>query len=142
MNLQIYPVIIVSILGISDTQKCVSFQTLIAIVIICSIHTIQANGPVVFFVYYQINLGRPIKCLGNMSKICSFIQYTLFSSAGKESACNAGDLGSIPGLRRSPGEGNGYHSSILAWRIPWTVQSVELQSWTQLSDFHTHTHCV
>ena len=31
-----------------------------------------------------------------------------WGSAGKESACNAGDLGSIPGLRRSPGEGNGY----------------------------------
>ena len=30
------------------------------------------------------------------------------SSAGKESACNAGDLGSIPGLGRSPGEGKGY----------------------------------
>ena len=29
-------------------------------------------------------------------------------SAGKESACSAGDLGSIPGLGRSPGEGNGY----------------------------------
>ena len=29
-------------------------------------------------------------------------------SAGKESACNAGDLGLIPGLRRSPGEGNDY----------------------------------
>ena len=29
------------------------------------------------------------------------------SSAGKESACPAGDLGSIPGLRRSPGEGHG-----------------------------------
>ena len=29
-------------------------------------------------------------------------------SAGKESACNAGDLGSIPGLERSPGEGKGY----------------------------------
>jgi len=29
-------------------------------------------------------------------------------SAGKESACNAGDLGSIPGLVRFPGEGNGY----------------------------------
>ena len=28
------------------------------------------------------------------------------SSAGKESACSAGDLGSIPGLGRSPGEGN------------------------------------
>ena len=81
--------------------------------------------------------------------------------AGKESACNAGDLGFIPGSGRSPGEGIGYplqyswaslvaqlvknppamretwvrflgwedvlekgtatHSSILAWRIPWTV---------------------
>ena len=29
-------------------------------------------------------------------------------SDGKESACNAGDLGSIPGLGRSPGEGKGY----------------------------------
>ena len=30
----------------------------------------------------------------------------LGGSVGKESACNAGDLGSIPGLERSPGEGN------------------------------------
>ena len=29
-------------------------------------------------------------------------------SAGQESSCNAGDLGSIPGLGRSPGEGKGY----------------------------------
>ena len=29
-------------------------------------------------------------------------------STGKESACNAGDLGSIPGLGRPPGEGKGY----------------------------------
>ena len=29
-------------------------------------------------------------------------------SEGKESACNAGDLGSVPGLGRSPGEGNSY----------------------------------
>ena len=83
------------------------------------------------------------------------------SSVGKESTCNAGDPGSIPGLGRSPGEGVGYplqyswaslvaqlvknlpamwetwvrslgwedplekgkatHSSVLAWRIPWTV---------------------
>ena len=40
--------------------------------------------------------------------------------ASKESACNAGDLGSITGLGRSPGEGTATHSSILAWRIPWT----------------------
>ena len=43
-------------------------------------------------------------------------------SDGKESACNSGDLGSIPGSGRSPGEGNGPHSSILAWRIPWIEQ--------------------
>ena len=30
------------------------------------------------------------------------------SSVGKESACNTGDLGSIPGLGKCPGEGNGY----------------------------------
>ena len=39
-------------------------------------------------------------------------------SDGNESACSAGDLGSISGLRRSPGEGKGDHSSVLAWRIP------------------------
>ena len=43
-------------------------------------------------------------------------------SAGKESACNARDLGSIPELGRSSGEGNGTHSSVLAWRIPWTEE--------------------
>ena len=31
-----------------------------------------------------------------------------YGSAGKESACNVGDLGLIPGLGRSPGEGKGY----------------------------------
>ena len=41
-------------------------------------------------------------------------------SAGKVSACNVGDLGLIPELRRSPAEG-ATHSSILDWRIPWTV---------------------
>ena len=42
-------------------------------------------------------------------------------SAGNESACNVGDLGSIPGLGRSPEEGKGTHSSVLAWRIPQNV---------------------
>ena len=64
------------------------------------------------------------------------------SSGGKESACSAGDLGSIPGLGRSPGEGKATHSSILAWRIPWTVQSAESQSQTRLSDFHLHLTAV
>ena len=38
------------------------------------------------------------------------------------------DLGSIPGSGRYPGEGNGYHSSILAWRIPSTEEPGGLQS--------------
>ena len=39
-------------------------------------------------------------------------------SDGKEPACNAGDLNSIPGLERSLEEVMATHSSILAWRIP------------------------
>ena len=39
-------------------------------------------------------------------------------SVGRESTCNVGDLGSIPGLGRSPGKGYGNPPSILAWRIP------------------------
>ena len=42
-------------------------------------------------------------------------------SAGKESACNEGDLSSIPGLGDALEKGKATHSSILAWRIPWTV---------------------
>ena len=47
------------------------------------------------------------------------------SSDSKESACNTGDVDSIPGLGRSPGEGKGF--STLAWRIPWTTQSMRSQ---------------
>ena len=60
-------------------------------------------------------------------------------SDGQESACSAGDPGSIPGLGISTGEGESYHFSILAWRIPWTeepggLQSMGSQSQTQLRD--------
>ena len=50
------------------------------------------------------------------------------SSVGKESACSAGDPGSIPGLGRSPGEGNGNPRGILAWEISWTEEPGGLQS--------------
>ena len=40
---------------------------------------------------------------------------------GEDSASNVGDLGSIPGLGRSPGEGKGYPLQYSGWRIPWTV---------------------
>ena len=39
-------------------------------------------------------------------------------SDSKASACNVGDLNSIPGLGRSPGGGMATHSNILAWKIP------------------------
>ena len=45
----------------------------------------------------------------------------------KNLSANAGDTSLIPGSRRSPGEGNGSHSIILAWRIPWTEEPGGLQ---------------
>ena len=60
-------------------------------------------------------------------------------SAGKESACNAGDLGSILGLGRPPGEGKGYplQYSGLESSMDCIVHAVT-KSWTQLSSFHFH----
>ena len=60
-------------------------------------------------------------------------------SAGKESARNAGDLSSIPGLGRSPGEGKGYplQYSGLENFMDCIVHGVP-KSRTQLSDFHFH----
>ena len=48
-------------------------------------------------------------------------------SDSRESTCNAGDPGLIPGSGRSSGTGNVTHSSILAWRIPWTDEPGGLQ---------------
>ena len=67
------------------------------------------------------------------------------SSDGKETACSAGDLGSIPGVGRSPGEGNGnplQYSGLEnptdrgAWRA--TVPGVA-KSWAQLCNQHFYT---
>ena len=44
------------------------------------------------------------------------------SSDGKESSCNAGDLGSMPRSGRSLEKGMATHSSILTWEIPWTEE--------------------
>ena len=59
--------------------------------------------------------------------------------SGKESACNSGDLGSIPELGRSPGEGNGYpfQYSGLENSMDCIVHGIP-KSWTRLSDFHFH----
>ena len=47
---------------------------------------------------------------------------------GRASAYNVGDPGSIPGLGRSPGEGNGNPLQYSAWKIPWTEDPGRLQS--------------
>ena len=80
-----------------------------------------------------------------MTKITSFSWIYIMSfswifpcgSAGKESACNGGDLGSIPGLRRSPGEGKGYplQYSGLENSMDCIVHGVA-KNRTQLNDFH------
>ena len=49
-------------------------------------------------------------------------------SDGKESACNAGDPGSVFESGRSPGEGKDYPLQYFAWRIPWTEEPGGLQS--------------
>ena len=63
----------------------------------------------------------PVEATGREGS--SFIQ-----GPGKESACNAGDLGLIPGSRRSPREGNGYPLQYSCWRMPWTEEPGWLQS--------------
>ena len=57
-------------------------------------------------------------------------------SADKESACNVGDLGLIPGMRRFPGKGNGHplQYSGLENSTDYTVT----KSWTRQNDFHFH----
>ena len=66
------------------------------------------------------------------------------SSDSKESACNAGGPGLIPGSGRSPGEGNGnplQYSCLKktmdrgAW---WATVHGVIKSWTRLGDFHFH----
>ena len=60
-------------------------------------------------------------------------------SAAKEPTCNAGGLGSIPGVGRSLGEGKGYslQYSGLENSMDYAVHGIA-KSWTQLSDFHFH----
>ena len=51
-----------------------------------------------------------------------------WSSDGKESACNAGDLVLYLGQEDPLGKEKANHASILAWIIPWTEEPVRLQS--------------
>ena len=63
--------------------------------------------------------------------VAVFLFFFIFGFPGgsdsKESVCNVGDLGSVPGLKDPLEKGMATHSSILAWRIPWIEEPVGLQ---------------
>ena len=93
-------------------------------------------------------LAIPVQHMQDKYLIFPFTSFWKFpcSSVGKKSACS-GDLGSIPGLGRSPGEENGTHSSILARKIPWTkepdrLQSMGLQELDRTQELNHHHHQV
>ena len=79
-----------------------------------------------------------------MNGISIFVKGFPGSSDGNESACNAGDPGSIPGSGRSPGEGYGnplQYSCLgnsMDREVWWVTVHRVTKSWTQLSDSHLH----
>ena len=75
----------------------------------------------------------------NMGSLYRFIGFP-GGSDGKESACKAGDMGSIPGSEKSPGEWNGYPLQYSGQKksMDCIVHGVT-KTRTQLSYFHTHT---
>ena len=80
-------------------------------------------------------------CLGSNTVLLIYIAGFSGGSEDKASACNAGDLGSIPGLGRSPGEGNGNPLQYSCLENPmdrgawWATVHGVLKSQTRLSDF-------
>ena len=68
-------------------------------------------------------------------------------SDSKESACNAGDLGSIPGLGRSPGGGHGNPFQYSCLENPmdrgvwWATVHGVAKSWTQLKELNNCKQC-
>ena len=72
--------------------------------------------------------------------------HTWDGSDGKEYTCNVGDLGSIPELGRSPGEGKGYPVQYSCLENPmdrgtwWATVHGIAKSRTGLNDFHFHFH--
>ena len=78
-----------------------------------------------------IFLNNTNKFLQNRNRLTDIESKLMVTKAetcpsSKDSACSAGRSDSIPGSGRAPGKGNGTHSSILAWEIPWTVEPCRL----------------
>ena len=85
---------------------------------------------------FQTRDWTPIFCSSCIA--CGFLTtepQAFWSRSGKESICQAGEAGLIPGLVRFPGDGNGTHSTVLAWQIPWTEEPGALQSFGSQMEF-------
>ena len=84
--------------------------------------------------------GKSLREVKTSQNACSLLEASLVAQLIKESICNVGDLGLIPGLERSPREGKGYPLpySGLENSMDCIVHGV-IKSRTQLSDFHFHT---
>ena len=67
-------------------------------------------------IFFPVTSCQKLTEIDNESKKATFVKKP--DSDGKESFCNLGNLGSIPGLGRSLEEGMATHSSVLARRIP------------------------
>ena len=67
-------------------------------------------------------------CTFSTWPIVQISMYLINGSDGKESACNAGDPGSMLSWEDPLEKEMATHSSILAWRIPWTEEPDRLQS--------------
>ena len=77
------------------------------------------RGGLLFLMLYFETISK-----GQRKGHCTTFSY---SSAGKESACSAGDPGSIPELGRSPGEGNSNSLQYSGLENPWIIKSMGLQ---------------
>ena len=68
----------------------------------------MSNFPNLRYIFNTIPMKIPQSCFSDVDNCTILIRDVSFpsSSDSKESACNAGDLGSIPGLARSPGGGH------------------------------------
>ena len=130
-----------------DTSACLQVLRTpsIPLKLRCRIEVSGANAQwVVFITYFEWSLSffpgeftptwpsplasAPFMHLEGCTQLCG--------SAGKESACSVGDLGSIPGLERSPGEGKGYplQYSGLENSMDESMGSQRVRH--QLGDFH------
>ena len=105
-----------------------------------SIHPSELSsdaGPSVMSLALCHSPQLPIPCRINRPSFYAPLAFGFpHSSVGKQTACNAGDPGLIPGWEDPLEKGKATHSGNWAWKIPWTVWSTgckELDTTEQLS---------